>query len=56
MYNCKYQSSGRRSLGPAGLCPAEVRSFITIHQVAPATTLLLLLLLLTALLVLLLLS
>ena len=24
-------------LGPAGLCPAEVRSFISIHQVAPAT-------------------
>jgi len=51
-------------LGPAGLCPpylssfaldlfsridrAEVRSFISIHQVAPATALLLLLLLLRA--------
>jgi len=34
------------SLGPSGLCPAEVRSFISIHQVAPATALLLLLLLL----------
>ena len=33
------------SLGPAGLCPAEVRSFISIDQVAPATALLLLLLL-----------
>ena len=32
------------SLGPLGLCPAEVRSFISIHQVAPATALLLLLL------------
>ena len=36
------------SLGPSGLCPAEVRSFISIHQVAPATALLLLLLLLRA--------
>ena len=31
-------------LGPARLCPADVRSFISIHQVAPATALLLLLL------------
>jgi len=29
-------------LGPTGLCVAEVRSFISIHQVAPATVLLLL--------------
>jgi len=32
-------------LSPSGLCPAEVRIFISIHQVAPATVLLLLLLL-----------
>jgi len=28
------------SLGPSGLCPAEVMSFISIHQMAPATALL----------------
>jgi len=35
-------------LGPEGLCPAELRSFISIHQVAPATVLLLSLLLMRA--------
>ena len=36
------------SLSPSGFCPAEVRSFISIHQVAAGTALLLLLLLLRA--------
>jgi len=49
--SCKYLSSGWSKLSRehvrilsalAGLCPAEVRSFISIHQVAPATVLLLL--------------
>jgi len=63
--SCKYPSSGRSKLsvrriyrasrsiysfGPLGLCPAEEMSFISIHQVAPATALPLVLLLLRALL------
>jgi len=52
--SCKYSSSGRTIVSAlrasilsalVGLCPAEVMSFISIHHVAPATTLLLLLLL-----------